>query len=649
MKRQNHPRTVKQVAAAILAVLTMLLCVMPASAANGIETDKQQENITGYLIDDSQLALFTDASAQSEPDAKSDDSASQTTQPPYAGENSEVSENSMDESSVSDPGDESSMGEDGEEPEEPEEPEPAVYTVTYFMSQFGKYTEEVEEDGLPAQIPETDIFAAVFLGWFTDDGTEVEPAELPVTADITYTARYERHLEDLLDTVNHTVYISGYGNGMLKPNAGITRAETASIFYTLLLDKDVEVKLFADVPAGKWYSNPIGVMASLGIVQGYKNGNFYPNQVITRAEFVKMAVSFDMLLQNKAQFSDVPGSHWATSYIATARDNGWIAGYKDGTFKPDAKISRAEAITIVNQMLGRYPAADIKSKADVKNFYDVYTTHWAYGQIAEASTAHTYEINRDTKTETWLTYEKDTAVVTSKWLVDENDRYYVDAKTKKFVRGEYTIDGKQYYFDPATGKAFTGFRYVGQWKRYYKQGLIQEDISKLGVVSGPYYIKVYKKSNYQIIYAKDGAKGYTIPVKAMINSCGNNTPTGTYYTPYRYRWLRMEGYTWAQWCTQIYGNYLFHSVPNWTYNNFDLEVYEYNLLGSTRSLGCIRLTCEDAKWIYDNCGLGTQVYISAVETSGPLSKPTSLKLASWHTWDPTDPTAYYMCQRRGCH
>ena len=170
------------------------------------------------------------------------------------------------------------------------------------------------------------------------------------------------------------------------------------------------------------------------------------------------------------------------------------------------------------------------------------------------------------------------------------------------------------------------------------------------MVSGPYFIQVYKSSNYLIIFAKDPATGaFNTPVQAMRVSCGTPTPTGTYYTPARYRWLKMVGDTWAQWCTQIQGDYLFHSVPNWTKNNKDLEVYEYNQLGNTRSLGCIRLNCEDAKWIYDNCQLGTQVNISSTLTSGPLAKPAGLQIPSWHTWDPTDPTAYVYCDQHGCH
>ena len=248
------------------------------------------------------------------------------------------------------------------------------------------------------------------------------------------------------------------------------------------------------------------------------------------------------------------------------------------------------------------------------------------------------------------TYEKDESTVESHWVRENGKLYYVDSATRKVVRGETTINGVKYVFDSLSGAAFNGFRMDGDWRRYYQNGTAVNDISGLGVVSGPYYIKVYKPANYLIIFAKDPATGkYNTPVRSMLVSCGYGTPTGTYYTPARYRWLKMVGDTWAQWCTQIQGSYLFHSVPNWTYNNFDLEVEEYNRLGQTRSLGCIRLNCRDAKWIYDNCQLGTQVYISPTETDGPLKKPSGLQLPSWHTWDPTDPTAYYACQQRGCH
>ena len=537
------------------------------------------------------------------------------------------------------------------EPEEPSEPEEVVFTITYDMGIFGKQTEQVEEAGYPQKVPKTEFPAAKFIGWFDSEGKTVNnPALVPVTADVTFTARYERKLEEILETEKHISYIDGYENYMFKPEKGITRAETANIFHKLLIDKNYAPKTFSDVSSGKWYRDQVGIMAALGIVGGYDDGTFKPDKGITRAEFVKMAVCFMGLDQEAAPtFSDVTINHWAYQYIGTAAKMGWIDGYKDGSFKPGDRITRAQAVTIINRMLGRYPPADIKDKKDIKNFYDLYLTHWAYGQIMEAATEHSYEKDAEKKTEVWTDYVKDATVHTSRWINDGEDSYYVDASTGKFVQGKFTINGQEYIFDSTTGKAFTGFMYVGQWNRYFKKGLMVNDISGLGVVSGPYYIKVYKPANYLIIYAKDGDNGYTIPVKAMITSCGYGTPTGTYYTPARYRWLKMVGDTWAQWCTQIQGNYLFHSVPNWTYNNFDLEVHEYNRLGETRSLGCIRLTCADAKWMYDNCALGSKVFISAIETSGPLSKPGSLKLPSWHTWDPTDPTAYWKCQQKGCH
>ena len=311
-------------------------------------------------------------------------------------------------------------------------------------------------------------------------------------------------------------------------------------------------------------------------------------------------------------------------------------------------------MSILNKMLGRTAPENVKELADVKSFYDLFPTHWAYGTIIEATNVHTHHMvegeEGEAPVEVWDTYEKDQSTVESHFVRENGALYYVDGATKKIVRGATTINGVKYLFNSSTGTAVTGFAMDGQYRRYYKAGAQQEDISELGVVSGPYIIQVYKPSNYLIIFAKDPATGaFNTPVQAMRVSCGTPTPTGTYYTPARYRWLKMVGDTWAQWCTQIQGDYLFHSVPNWTKNNKDLEVYEYNQLGNTRSLGCIRLNCEDAKWIYDNCQLGTQVNISSTLTSGPLAKPAGLQIPSWHTWDPTDPTAYVYCDQHGCH
>lgn len=191
------------------------------------------------------------------------------------------------------------------------------------------------------------------------------------------------------------------------------------------------------------------------------------------------------------------------------------------------------------------------------------------------------------------------------------------------------------------------WKYVNGYKRCFdKAGKMLEDVSDL--VKGPYIIKGYKPKNTVVLFAKDGSKGYTIPVRAMIASFGKTTPVGTFYAPQQFRWLQMVGDSWAQWCTQIRGNYLFHSVPNYYRSNTTLNVGYFNLLGTTQSLGCIRLMCDDAKFIYDNCNRGTQITI-ANSSSIPLKKPTAISLPSWHKWDPTDPTAHYMCVKNRCH
>ncbi len=528
------------------------------------------------------------------------------------------------------------------------EPVPDTVTLTFQMGPFGVKTLVVERGTCPSEVPEVpQLPAAQPLGWFDRAGNQVYPAGTSAMEDAVYGARWIRRASELLDTDEHAPYISGYETGMFKPNKSVTRAEAAQMFYSLLRQKDWPRRSFTDVKTA-WYSQAAETMAGLGVMNGYPDGTFKPGQAITRAEFVTMAVACDTIEPGEISFSDVPATSWAAPYVATASAKNWISGFKDGTFHPNDKITRAEAVTILNRMLGRVPDAEITKKTDAKNFYDVFTDHWAYGSIMEASTSHSFYSSSDG--EVWTDYQRDdSAPKKSGWVVDGSTRYYLDAKTKKFLRGEQTIGGKKYLLDTVTGAAFTGFRSQGSWRRYYKDGLLKDDISSLGVVKGPYLIKVYKNSNYLIVFAKDGNGSYNTPVRAMRTSCGYGTPVGTFYTPDRYRWLQMIGDTWAQWCTQIQGNYLFHSVPNWTQNNADLEVDEYNHLGDTRSMGCIRLNCRDAKWLYDNCALGTKVVITTSESSGPLSKPAGIKIPSWHTWDPTDPTAYWMCRQNGCH
>lgn len=158
-----------------------------------------------------------------------------------------------------------------------------------------------------------------------------------------------------------------------------------------------------------------------------------------------------------------------------------------------------------------------------------------------------------------------------------------------------------------------------------------------------YYIKVNYKAQVVTVYTKDSNGKYTKPVKAMVCSTGTYTPTsGVYKIPNKFRWLDMIGDVYAQYCTQIVGNILFHSVPYAIKgDNSSLFYKKYDQLGTKCSLGCIRLTCADAKWIYDNCKKGTQVEFYSSSNPGPLGKPSARKISSAPSyvrgWDPTDP------------
>lgn len=157
-----------------------------------------------------------------------------------------------------------------------------------------------------------------------------------------------------------------------------------------------------------------------------------------------------------------------------------------------------------------------------------------------------------------------------------------------------------------------------------------------------YYIKINNQANVVTIYTKDSKGKYTVPVKAMICSIGEATPkSGVYRTSDMYTWRLLQGDVYGQYAVRITGHILFHSVPYKKRAKDTLEWWEYDKLGTDASLGCIRLTVEDAKWIYDNCPKGTQVEFYYSSDPGPLGKPTSKKISSYDeklkNWDPTDP------------
>ena len=173
-----------------------------------------------------------------------------------------------------------------------------------------------------------------------------------------------------------------------------------------------------------------------------------------------------------------------------------------------------------------------------------------------------------------------------------------------------------------------------------EEELQQEEVT-VADQSAPYYVIVNYSSNVVTIYKKDANNKYTIPVKAMVCSTGVSTPRSGVYklTNTRYKWRALFGGVYGQYAVKIVGNILFHSVPYLTTDNGALEYWEYDKLGTAASAGCIRLKVEDALWIYNNCGSGTQVEFSA-NAPDPLGKPSAMKISAYESlrgYDPTDP------------
>lgn len=262
-----------------------------------------------------------------------------------------------------------------------------------------------------------------------------------------------------------------------------------------------------------------------------------------------------------------------------------------------------------------------------------------YEILRSTSYNGTYTVRKTITSGSTLSW-KDTGLVSSK-------NYYYKVRAVRSQDGrKITGDSSGYY-----RKYPYGWKYKNGYKLYYgTDGKLDTDLrSRVGKQSS-YVIKVNKKRNVVTVYAKDGSNGYIIPLKSFICSSGKDTPVGTFYTPVKYRWWELMGPSWGQWNTRIYQGFLFHSVYYLKpYDNKSLPVNTYNRLGSTESHGCVRMRAGDAKWIYDNCKLGTKVIIYNSSVAGPYGKPSLAKLPYWHTWDPTDPTAYKYCAQHGCH
>lgn len=265
-----------------------------------------------------------------------------------------------------------------------------------------------------------------FNGWKKDDGT-VLTGEQQLTADLTLhgvwtftkkssggggggshkpTVTIPDDVPTGLNGDDHYAYIVGYPDSTVRPQNGITRAEVATIFFRLLTDEtrnanSTKTNSYSDVAAGAWYNHAVSTLSAMGIVKGDSQGKFNPNAPITRAEFAAIAARFDDKANTTAvDFSDI-ASHWAKNEISAAANNGWINGYTDGTFRPNNKITRAEAMTLVNRVLKRLPETAEDLHNDMIKWSDNSdTSAWYYLAVQEATNSHYYDIKAN-KYEKW--------------------------------------------------------------------------------------------------------------------------------------------------------------------------------------------------------------------------------------------------------
>lgn len=187
-----------------------------------------------------------------------------------------------------------------------------------------------------------------------------------------------------LNTDQNIAYMQGMTDGRFYPASSVTRGQVAQIFYRLLKEQKVSSKsTFTDVPDTLWCAEAVNALASLGIVEGVGNGKFAPNQSITRAEFVTICARFTQVSASGATFTDVPASHWAFDAISTAASFGWVNGVGNGQFAPNQHITRAQAAVLLNRLLGRCMAG--QSYENARQYPDVPQTHWAWKNICEAS------------------------------------------------------------------------------------------------------------------------------------------------------------------------------------------------------------------------------------------------------------------------
>ena len=272
------------------------------------------------------------------------------------------------------------------------------YTLTYESNGGTAYQDERYSSGTKVTLDKTPTRESyTFTGWYTDEELTNKITSVTMTSDKTvYAGWVATGVPDMLNGDDHDAYVIGYPDGNVHPQGNISRAETATIFFRLLKADTRDGNLtaenvFADVANGKWFNKAVSTMAKLSIVKGRSAETFAPDAPITRAEFAAICARFNTKPTNTSNsFSDISG-HWAETEIERAVAFGWIAGYPDGTFRPDTYITRAEAMTMINRVLCRMPQDEKDLLRTMVVWPDNKPTDWYYLAVQEATNSHEFK------------------------------------------------------------------------------------------------------------------------------------------------------------------------------------------------------------------------------------------------------------------
>ena len=272
------------------------------------------------------------------------------------------------------------------------------YTLHYESNGGTAYKDERCSSGTKVTLDKTPTRESyTFTGWYADKALTQKITSVTMNSDKTVYAGWEATgVPDKLNGDDHFAYVVGYSDSTVRPNANISRAEVATIFFRLLKSDIRDGNLtadneFSDVSDGQWHNKAISTMAKLGIVKGRRADSFDPDASITRAEFAAICARFNTKpVENSGSFSDISG-HWAENEIERAAAFGWISGYPDGTFRPDARITRAEAMTMINRVLCRMPQSESDLLDSMVTWPDNKPSDWHYLAVQEATNSHNFD------------------------------------------------------------------------------------------------------------------------------------------------------------------------------------------------------------------------------------------------------------------